>query len=86
VSDHFQILTEFGSSLVNFHNHASLTRVALAPQLSLNSDIWGRPALRVFYSHSFWNDANKTYIAQNASSFASKNAGGNYGFQVETSF
>ena len=61
-------------------------RLTLAPQLSLNSNIWGRPVLRAYYTHSFWNEDNKTFIAQNAPSYADKDSGGAYGFQMETNF
>jgi maltoporin len=63
-----------------------LTRLTIAPQLSISENIWGRPVLRAFYTHSFWNDQNKSNIAQNAPTYTNKASGGAYGFQMESFF
>jgi maltoporin len=86
VTDHFQLVTEAGYSVVSDGIKRSLYRLTLAPQLSLNSNIWGRPVLRAYYTHSFWNEENKPFIAQNAPSYIDKDSGGAYGFQMETNF
>lgn len=85
ISDHFQINYEVGMSEVSESGKdtRSLQRFTIAPQLSVSSNIWGRPVLRMYVTHSQWNDANKTYVSQNAPSFADKNSGGAFGFQVE---
>lgn len=89
-TDRFQLMAEFGFSRIN--NEADglgdrdLTRISLAPQISFSKSIWGRPVLRAFVAHSFWNDANKTQVANGAPTFADKTAGTNIGYQFETWF
>lgn len=86
VTETFHLVTEAGSSIVQNNGARRLSRVTIAPQLGLSEDIWGRPVLRAFYTHSFWNSKNKANIAQNAPTYADKTAGGAYGFQMETFF
>ncbi len=86
VTKNFHLLTEVGSSLVQSGGTRRLTRLTFAPQLSVNENIWGRPVLRAFYTHSFWNKANQSNVAQNAPTYANKLAGGSYGLQMETFF
>lgn len=86
VTDNFQMVTEAGGSVVCGGGVRKLVRLTAAPQLSLNTDIWGRPVFRAFYTHSFWNEENKSNIAQNAKTYANKTSGGAYGLQMETFF
>lgn len=86
VTKNFHLVTEAGSSIVQNGGTRRLTRLTFAPQLSVNENIWGRPVLRAFYTHSFWNKANSSNVAQNAPTYANKTAGGSYGLQMETFF
>lgn len=86
VTSTFHMVSEVGSSIIQNGGTKRLTRVTLAPQLSINENIWGRPVLRAFYTHSFWNKKNQANIAQNAPTYADKLAGGAYGLQMETFF
>lgn len=86
VTPHFHLVSEVGSSIVQNGSTKRLTRFTFAPQLSINDNIWGRPVLRAFYTHSFWNKNNQANVAQNAPSYAAKLAGGSYGLQMESFF
>lgn len=86
VTQTFHLVAEAGSSIIQSGGTKRLTRLTFAPQLSINENIWGRPVLRAFYTHSFWNAKNKENIAQNAPTYASKLAGGAYGLQMESFF
>jgi maltoporin len=86
VTDTFHLTAEVGHSVVNDSKDRQLTRVTFAPQLSVSENIWGRPVLRAFYTHSFWNTANRSQVAGQAPTFASTNSGGAYGFQMESFF
>ena len=86
VTQNFHLVTEAGSSIVQNGGAKKLTRLTFAPQLSINENIWGRPVLRAFYTHSFWSENNKINIAQNAPAYAKKTAGGSYGVQMESFF
>lgn len=86
VTPTFHMVSEVGSSIVKSGGDRRLTRVTIAPQLSISENIWGRPVLRAFYTHSFWNTANRAFVAQSAPTYGNKTSGGAYGFQVETFF
>ena len=86
VTQNFHIVTEVGSSIVQKNGSKKLSRLTLAPQLSINENIWGRPVLRAFYTHSFWSENNNSNVAQNAPTYANKTAGGSYGVQMESFF
>lgn len=86
VTSNFHLVTEVGSSIVQNGGARKLTRLTLAPELSINENIWGRPVLRAFYTHSFWNGKNQANVAQSAPSYANKNNGGSYGLQMESFF
>lgn len=86
VTPTFHLVSEVGSSIVKENLTRRLTRLTLAPQLSISENIWGRPVLRAFYTHSFWNKANQSFVAQSAPTYGNKTSGGAYGFQVETFF
>jgi maltoporin len=63
-----------------------LSRITIGPQLSIKKSIWGRPVMRAFVSHSFWNRNNQSFVAQNAPTFADKMEGTSFGYQFETWF
>lgn len=95
VSDRFQWAFEAGSSRIQDDTERDggrpvgardLSRVTVAPQLSFNKSIWGRPILRAFLAHSFWNSENKSYVGQNASTFMDKTEGTSFGYQFEAWF
>lgn len=86
VSDRVQWMTEFGFSRIKETEQRDLGRVTLASQYSIKKSMWGRPVLRAFVSHSFWNNENKTSVAKNAPTFADKNAGTSFGYQFEAWF
>ena len=86
VTPTFHLVTEAGSSVVQNNGKRTLTRLTFAPQLSINENIWGRPVLRAFYTHSFWNTANRAFVAQNAPTYGNSTSGGSYGFQMESFF
>lgn len=95
ISDRFQILFEAGFSRYNSESEKNgadavgdrdLSRVTLAPQISFNRSIWGRPVLRAFVSHSMWSDSNKARMVPATSVFADKTAGTNFGYQFEAWF
>lgn len=94
---HWQLAFEAGHSRVYVRDERhpltgvnlgerQLTRLALAPQLSLADDLWARPVLRFFYAHSFWNEANRSYVAQDAPSFLQARDGQAVGVQTEVWF
>jgi maltoporin len=86
VTPNFHLVTEIGNSFVEDNGTHKLTRVTFAPQLSINESIWGRPVLRAFYTHSFWNKSNQLNIATNAPTYANKTDGGSFGLQMESFF
>jgi maltoporin len=86
MTQNFQLVGEVGHSIVQNNGAHKLTRLTFAPQLSINESIWGRPVLRAYYTHSFWNNLNNSNIAQNAPTYANQNNGGSYGLQMESFF
>jgi Maltoporin (phage lambda and maltose receptor) len=96
VTDRFQWAFETGYSHIlneterdtngNMIGGRDLARVTLAPQISFSKSIWGRPVLRAFVTHSFWNDANKSYIGASAPTFEEHSAGTSFGYQFEAWF
>jgi maltoporin len=86
VTPNFHLVTEVGSSIVQNEGAKKLTRLTFAPQLSINDNIWGRPVLRAFYTHSFWSKNNKSNVAIDAPTYADKIHGGSYGLQMESFF
>ncbi|MBL6988764.1 MAG: carbohydrate porin [Bacteriovoracaceae bacterium] len=97
-TDHYQVLAELGHSWIKDNSEVNpdgstlggrrLTRVTLASQVSVGKGIWGRPVIRLFYTMSFWNDANKASIGatDKAPTYASSNHGSAYGIQGELWF
>jgi maltoporin len=95
-TQHWQLAFEAGHSEIRIRDERDsagapvpvrqLTRLTLAPQLSLGGDLWARPVLRAFYSRSFWNTANRTFVAQDAPSFAGATSSTAVGVQTEVWF
>ncbi len=98
VSDRFQWAFEAGYSRINNESEKTgggdyvgdrdLGRVTAAAQLSVGKSMWGRPVMRAFVSHSFWNDANQgaNFIGNRAPAFSDKLSGTNLGYQFEAWF
>jgi maltoporin len=63
-----------------------LTRLTIAPQIAPAPNFWARPVLRLFYTRSFWNGANRANMALNAPSFAGSLSGHSIGVQAEAWF
>lgn len=95
-TEHWQLAFEAGRSEIRVRDERNadgshvgprtLTRLTIAPQLSLGPTLWSRPVLRVFYTRSFWNNANRDYIAVNAPTFARATAGSAVGVHTEVWF
>lgn len=95
-TEHWQLAFEAGHSEIRIRDERDangapvpvrqLTRVTIAPQLSLGSNLWARPVLRAYYSKSFWNTANTASVAQSAPSFAGATSGQTVGVQTEVWF
>jgi maltoporin len=58
-----------------------LTKLTVAPQLSLTGGFWARPVMRAFVTYAKWNTANGDAGTNGA--FGTKTNGMNYGLQVE---
>lgn len=95
LSDRIQLVFETGYSRVKDESEKNggvavgvreLMRVSFAPQISLSKSIWGRPVMRAFVSHSFWNKANQSFVGQGAPTFRDKRAGTSFGYQFEAWF
>jgi maltoporin len=61
-----------------------LARLTIAPEIVAAKSIWSRPALRFFYSTSFWNSGAQGLIGLPA--YASNTSGTSWGFQGEIWF
>lgn len=96
LTDHWQLAFEAGHSQIRIRDERDnsganvpvrkLTRLTIAPQLSLGPSLWARPSLRFYYSQSFWNEANKSYVGVDAPSFAGATSGQSVGVQTEVWF
>lgn len=82
---HLKDDSEFDAGVVPVGDR-ELARVSIAPQLSLKKSIWGRPVMRAYVSHSFWNRGNKSFIAREAPTFGDKTEGTAFGYQFEAWF
>ena len=96
LTDHVHLTGLLGASQVEVESETDgagdplgervLFRATIAPQLAINRNVWGRPVLRAFYTHSWWNRNNKTSIAGGAPAYADHTSGSSYGFQAEVWF
>lgn len=88
LSDHFQLAFEAGHSAIDYEREAKgryLTRLTIAPQISVAPNIWGRPVLRAFVTKSFWNKA----LAESGAipeAYQDETSGWNYGWHAEVWF
>jgi maltoporin len=92
----WQVALEAGRSVIETNGERNadgsptgarnLTRFTIAPAVALDAKLFARPVIRLFYSYSFWNEANKASVGQNAPSYANATAGQNYGIQTEVWF
>ncbi len=83
LSRNFKFVTELGYSQYKPDNGATakLTKLTLAPTLSVGPDFWSRPELRLYMTTAKWNAAAGNVTGQAA--FANKTSGTSYGAQVE---
>ncbi len=95
-TDHLQFALEVGHSQVHIRDERTssgqgvgprkLSRITIGPQYSLGNSLWARPAIRLFYSESFWNQRNKESVAVDAPSYAGSSRGRSFGVQTEVWF
>ncbi len=83
IDDNFQIAGQVGTSVIDPDGGPPrrLTRITIAPQVSVFKSIWSRPVVRVFYSRSFWSRSNRGIVGGEAYKYAT--AGTNIGAQIE---
>jgi maltoporin len=83
ITKHYQLAGVLGHSSVDKQGEEDrrLFRVTIAPQIALSNNIWARPVLRAFYSHSFWSRSNRGKIG--GDTYKYETDGGNFGFQAE---
>lgn len=83
ITKHFKFVTEAGYSQYKPEGGktAKLTKITLAPTLSIDGGFWSRPEFRAYVTHAKWNDAAGNVTGQAA--FANKTSGTSYGAQVE---
>lgn len=83
LSRNFKFVTELGYSQYKPDHGATakLTKLTLAPTLSVGPDFWSRPEFRLYMTTAKWNAAAGNVTGQPA--FANKTSGTSYGAQVE---
>jgi maltoporin len=83
VTKHFKLVTEAAVSQVKPEGAATarLTKLTIAPTLSIDNGFWSRPEFRLYVTSAKWNTAAGNVTGQAA--FANKTAGTSYGAQVE---
>jgi maltoporin len=83
VTQNFKFVTELGSSQYKPDGGASahLTKLTIAPTLSVGPDFWTRPELRLYATMAKWNTAAGNVTGQPG--FAGKTSGNSVGAQVE---
>jgi maltoporin len=83
LTKNFKFVTEVGYSQYKPEGGttAKLTKVTLAPTLSIGPDFWSRPEFRLYVTSAKWNSAAGNVTGQAA--FANKTSGTSYGAQVE---
>lgn len=79
----FKLLAEAGVSQYkpDGGERARLTKVTIAPTLSVGPGFWDRPEFRLYVTHANWNTAAGNVTGQPA--FDDKTSGTSYGAQVE---
>jgi maltoporin len=83
LTKNFKMLAEVGVSQYkpDGGEKARLTKVTLAPTLSVGPGFFDRPEFRLYVTHAKWNTAAGNITGQPA--FADKTSGTSYGAQVE---
>lgn len=88
INDNFKLQGELGVTTLKTENAdtARLTKLTIAPTISLGRDFWSRPELRLFATYGKWNTEAVPYVnAFNNSGpvYGNDTSGFSYGFQVE---
>lgn len=85
-NDHYQLAGVLGHSVIIKEGARSktLSRLTIAPQVSISNNIWSRPILRAFYTHSVWSESNKGNVGGNT--YQNDTSGASYGLQGEVWF
>ncbi len=96
ISEHIQLTSQLGASWIKVQSEKDdsgnelgqriLYRVTLAPQFTFDRHLNARPALRAYYTQSWWNKENRSSIATSAPTYAELTRGAAYGFQGEVWF
>jgi maltoporin len=83
VTKNFKFVTELGASQYKTQGMgaAHLTKLTIAPTLSVGPDFWTRPELRLYATMAKWNAAAGNVTGQPG--FAGKTSGNSVGAQVE---
>jgi maltoporin len=83
VTKNFKFVTELGASQYKTQGMAAahLTKLTIAPTLSVGPDFWTRPELRLYATMAKWNTAAGNVTGQPG--FAGKTSGNSVGAQVE---
>jgi len=89
-TDHLKLVGDVGHDQTKpqGQDSRSLTKVTIAPTISLGRDFWARPELRLYYTYATWNKAAQTAAAAGSplsrtGAFGSDTNGSTYGVQVE---
>lgn len=89
-TDHLKLVGDVGHDQAKPQNQdtLSLTKMTIAPTISLARDFWARPELRFYYTYAQWNKAAQAAAAagsalSNTGAFGSDTHGSTYGVQVE---
>nr|WP_295787648.1 carbohydrate porin [Rhodoferax sp.] len=82
-TQNFKLVTELGFSQYkpDGGNTAQLTKLTIAPTLSIGPGFWSRPEFRLYVTTAQWNTAAGNVTGQSA--FDNKTSGTSYGAQVE---
>jgi maltoporin len=83
ITKNFKMVSELGFSQykTDGSDTAKQTKLTIAPTLSVNSDFWSRPELRLYVTTAKWNAAAGNVTGQ--AGFADKTKGTSGGAQVE---
>ncbi|WP_284616924.1 maltoporin [Aquabacterium humicola] len=83
LSRNFKMVAELGYSQFKPQGGqtAKLTKLTIAPTLSIGPDFWSRPEFRLYATSAKWNRAAGNVTGQDA--FANRTSGTSYGAQVE---
>lgn len=79
----FSVATELGHAQgKNGSSTPSMTKLTLAPQLTLSEGFWARPVIRAFVTHARWNGSAAANGVANGV-FGSARSGTSFGVQAE---